>query len=426
MVNKGKSKWKILLIQAMLIGILLFGGCNSEMEPDPAYDENLETQHKLTEEQSIEKDHTNHGGNHGAANDEKNLEITELIQSMSIEAKAGQVLIVAYRLNSINEPMQQLDESIRKEMSELQPGGIILFSENIQDGEQTRNLIEEFQSASSIPLLITVDEEGGRVSRLSNNISDFPVLPPARVLGLAGDVLATHEMGRQLGTAMKHLGFNMNMAPVADVDSNESNPVIGDRSYGNDPVLVGDMATAMASGLWEAGIIPVLKHFPGHGDTDDDSHDGSVVLAHHRDRMESVELLPFKMGINAGLPAIMTAHIFVPSYDEQMPATLSHKILTGLLRDSLGFEGIIITDALDMAAITNEWSSGEAAVKALVAGADLLLMPENPVEAHDAIVAAVVSGTLPVERLDEAVTRNLHLKLNGGLLDFLSDLESGQ
>lgn len=344
-------------------------------------------------------------------------EMKERRAAMSLEEKAGQVIMPAFRQTASGEPLRQMDEHTRELLSEVQPAGLILFSENIAHEAQVKQLIEAFQATARLPLLMAVDEEGGRVSRLSVGGMTIPRLPAAEVLGKSEDEKVVYEAGYQLGEAMKSLGFNMNMAPVADVNTNPRNPVIGDRSFGSDPEAVGQMAVAMANGLMDAGVLPVLKHFPGHGDTHQDTHKGAVSLPHDRERLESVELVPFRQGVEAGLPVIMTAHLHVTAYDQDFPATLSPILLTQLLRETLAFEGVIITDALDMQAITDQWTTGEAAVMALAAGADLLLMPPEPQVARDAIVTAVTMGELPQERLDAAVERVLLLKWKAGLIN---------
>ncbi|SMP40640.1 beta-N-acetylhexosaminidase [Anoxynatronum buryatiense] len=349
--------------------------------------------------------------------DEAMKKINELTAAMSLEEKAGQVIMPAFRQTAEGTLLHRLDEFTRDMLLEIQPAGVILFSENIDHDSQVKLLIEALQAKATVPLLVSVDEEGGRVSRLGAKGISVPRLPAAGVFGESGDVKMVYEAGLELGKAMKMLGFNMNMAPVADVNTNPLNPVIGDRSFGSDPVEVGRMAVSMANGLMDAGIIPVLKHFPGHGDTHQDTHQGAVSLPHDQERLVSIELIPFQRGIEAGLPVIMTAHLHVPAYDNAFPATLSPAVLTGLLRETLGFEGVIMTDALDMQAITDEWSTGEAVILALAAGADLLLMPPEPLVARDAIVTAVTNGELPQERLDAAVERVLLLKWEAGLIN---------
>lgn len=336
--------------------------------------------------------------------------LKDLINSMSVEEKAGQVLMLAFRKDAFGNPILNTTEDLLSVLHQIKPGGVILFSENIQKEEQINDFINELQETSIISLLIAVDEEGGRVSRLTGKGIGFPELPGNRVLGENADAQEVRESGNLLGKHLRELGFNMNMAPVADVDSNPENPVIGDRSFGSDPELVGMFAWEQAEGMMEEGIIPVFKHFPGHGDTSEDSHFEQVILPHSSERMEQVELVPFQKAIKEGIPAIMTAHLIVPAYDEIFPATLSESILTGLLREKMGYKGVIVTDALEMAAISKEWGSGEAAVKALNAGADLLLMPPEPLDAHEAIVEAVKDGRLSESKLDESVSRILLLK----------------
>lgn len=349
---------------------------------------------------------------------EKSVEdiIREQLEKMSLEEKAGQVLFLALRRNQEGRPLQQLGNDEKTMLNTIQPGGIILFNENIHDNEQVKNLIVEMQAAAGIPLFMAVDQEGGRVSRLTGGEMIFPETPSARELGQTGDVDNALEVGKLLGRELKALGFNMNMAPVADVDSNPQNPVIGDRSFGNDPELVANMVVAMARGMSLEGVIPVMKHFPGHGDTNLDSHVEAVTLHHSLERLEQVEFLPFRRAVSLNMPVIMTGHIELKALDEGVPATLSSVLVTDLLRGDWGYGGIVISDALEMGAISRRWTSGEAAVKALSAGVDLLLMPESPQEALDAIVKAVNEGKLEEEQLDQAVTRILALKFKSEIL----------
>lgn len=404
---------RLLLVPALLLVFVLWlTGCTS-LERETAREE-TPGEAMPAEEDSREASH-DLDLTEAEAREQERILIEELVQAMTLEEKAGQVFMLAFRRDAAGEPLWRVNEAVSRQMNELQPGGIILFRENIDNEHQVRAIIGDFQSLSPIPLLMAVDEEGGRVSRLTHGSLDFPRIPAARAVGQTGDEQAAEETGRQLGEALKDLGFNMNMAPVADVDSNPRNPVIGDRSYGSDPNLAASMAAAVARGMMGEGVIPVYKHFPGHGDTDQDTHTGPVTLSHDQARLNSLELVPFVRGIDEGIPAIMTAHLLVPAYDDQLPATLSPQILTKLLRNQLDFQGIIITDALDMTAISQQWSSGEAAVKALAAGADVLLMPSDAAEAHQAVVTAVKEGTLSPDRLNEAVSRILQLKARYGM-----------
>ena len=339
-----------------------------------------------------------------------------LMGTMTLEEKAGQVLMLSFRWNGAGNPLEVLDEDTAAAIASLMPGGVILFSQNVVSESQVRSLIDDLQRTSPIPLFVAVDEEGGSVRRLGDKLPHFPQVPSAAHLASTADAAEIRETGRVVGEALRELGFTMNMAPVADVDSNPVNPVIGRRSFGSDPNQVAELATAMGKGLEAGGVIPVLKHFPGHGDSQTDSHLEEVWIHHSLDRLSQVELVPFQRGIDEDLPAIMTGHLHIPVLDQNLPATLSHGILTDLLRGTMGFEGLVITDALDMAAITTNCQPEEAAVLALMAGADMLLMPQDPIRARDGIVAAVQDGTIPLERLEEAVGRVLALKYRGNLL----------
>lgn len=398
--GKQGRQWITTVFIFLLVFIL--AGCTQPPEPvvDSSEEEGTEVEEAVQEEAQ-----------------EPTREVTpeeiikQQVAEMSLEEKAGQVLFLSLRHNQEGQPLLELDEEDKSIFQELKPGGIILFSENIHDNQQVKNLISQMQAEAAIPLFMAVDQEGGRVSRLTVGEMDFSETPSAREIGRTEDVEKALEAGKTLGKELKALGFNMNMAPVSDVDSNPRNPVIGDRSFGNDPELVANMAMAMARGMQLEGVIPVLKHFPGHGDTDLDSHVEAVELNHPLDRLEAVEFLPFRRGVSLNMPVIMTGHIELKALDEGVPATLSSVLVTDLLRGEWGYQGVVITDALEMGAIRQRWTSGEAVVKALQAGVDLLLMPENPWEAHEAIVEAVSGGVLPVDQLDKAVIRILELKM---------------
>jgi beta-N-acetylhexosaminidase len=336
---------------------------------------------------------------------------------MTTEQKIGQLLMPAFRKNSEQEYLWQLDEKTRSDLETYQPGGVIFFSENINTAEQVVGLINEFQESSTIPLLIAVDEEGGLVSRLTaNGKIDFPVSPGNGNLGSRGDPEEVAALGKDIAKSLKALGFSMNMAPVADVNTNPNNPVIGARSFGAEPHMVAALSVAMAHGMLQEQVIPVLKHFPGHGDTEEDTHLSKVTVPHNRQRFETVEWIPFIAGIQAGLPVIMTAHLQTPALSaDNRPATLSYTVLTEILRNELNFKGVIVTDALEMAAVSNDWNAGDAAVESFLAGADILLMPASLEEAYFALLHAVQTGLITQIRLDESVLRILRLKEIAGL-----------
>jgi beta-N-acetylhexosaminidase len=284
-------------------------------------------------------------------------------------------------------------------------GGVILFARNLGAPQAIAALTERLRRLTpDLPPLIAVDQEGGRVARLAD---PFTVWPPARALGVAKSEDLAFHVGRAVGTELAGAGFTMDMAPVLDVDSNAANPIIGDRSFGGDPALVGRLGSAFARGLTEAGVLAVGKHFPGHGDTAADSHLTLPLVPHGRDRLLSVEVAPFRAAA-PDLPAVMTAHVLYPSLDAEYPATLSAPILTDLLRSDLGYDGVVISDDMEMAGIAEGWPAGEAACRFLRAGGDLVLVchrPEVQREALAAVRRAAGRGEIAAARLEEARQR---------------------
>lgn len=255
-----------------------------------------------------------------------------------------------------------------------------------------------------------MDEEGGRVSRLPDQ---FPRLPVNGDIGRIGSATLANQVGQILAQRVKGLGFNVNYAPVLDINSNPDNPVIGNRSYGADPDLVTRLGLEAMKGIQSQGVISVIKHFPGHGDTAVDSHVGLPQVEADLERLRTFELLPFREAIKTGADMVMTAHILLPKLDPQHPATLSQRIISGLLREELQFGGVVITDDLCMAAIKDNYDLGEAAVQAISAGVDIVTVChdyENYITVLNALRDAAAKGIIPVARIDEAVTRILKLK----------------
>ncbi|WP_239514100.1 beta-N-acetylhexosaminidase [Streptosporangium sp. 'caverna'] len=305
-----------------------------------------------------------------------------------------------------------------KMIAKYRPGGVILFpwADNVKNVKQIVALTNGLQKASpEIPLLIGADQENGQVSRLAPLVTK---LPGASTIGSTGDISLARKAAKVTGTELLALGINLDFAPVADVNINPRNPVIGPRAYGSDPQKVASMVAAAVSGFHDAGITATAKHFPGHGDTNVDSHTGLPVIQHSRSQWNKLDAPPFAAAIDKGVDAIMSAHVVMPKLDPSGdPATLSKPILTGLLRDKLGFDGVVSTDALDMAGVRKKYSDGEIAVRAIQAGVDLLLMPPDYPEAYQAVLAAVKSGKISDERLDQSVRRLLKLKADRGLLE---------
>lgn len=304
-------------------------------------------------------------------------------------------------------------------------GGVILFRENTVTADQTIRLTRAYQDAAEkYGMLISVDQEGGIVTRPQTG-TDFPgnmALGATRSEELAGKV------GKVIGEELEADGINMDFGPVMDVNVNPDNPVIGVRSFGADPQLVADLGKAYLNGLHQTNTASTAKHFPGHGDTAVDSHLGLPEVPYDMDRLKQVELYPFQQAMNAGIDAIMTAHVTFPKIDDtkvisqkdgteiSLPATLSYKVLTGLMRGQMGFKGVIVTDAMNMGAIVDNFGAVDAAIRAVNAGADILLMPVGVEQVANGLYNAVYSGAIPVTRIDQSVERILTLKLNRSIV----------
>lgn len=343
---------------------------------------------------------------------EHGVDVDAVLARLSAKEKVGQLLMLGFGGT-------RMDRTIAAFLDDMQPGGVALFSRNIDSPEQTMALIRDVRAhdPAGVPMFVSVDQEGGNVVRLKKHAT---ILPSAMALGAANDPDLARRIGQSLGRDLRLLGFNMNFAPVLDVASNPNNPVIGIRSFGSSPKAVGELGAAYVQGLQSEGVLAVAKHFPGHGDTDSDSHYHLPVLDHDRTRLDEVELYPFARAFAEGLDAIMTAHIALPALTDSgdLPATVSERVLTQLLREELGYDGLVITDGLEMQGIVQRFGSGEAAVRAILAGADMVMVlwyPEKKREVRDALLAAVESGRIPQWRLDQAVRRVVRAKARHGV-----------
>ena len=303
----------------------------------------------------------------------------------------------------------QAGDTTKQMLSEYPVGGLVYFSKNIQSADQLKEMLDTTRNTMIYPVFLAVDEEGGSVSRvagagLADNVGDMSEI------GSTCDPEKAKEVGTTIGTYLSQFGFNVDFAPVADVVSVE-NAVIGNRSFGSDPNVVGTMVAAEVQGLQESGVSACLKHFPGIGDTTTDTHDEKTVSEKTLEDMQQTDLPAFQSGINAGVDFVMVSHISLPNVvGDDTPCSLSGTVINDLLRNQLGYDGIVITDALDMSAITDSYSSAEAAVKAIEAGADMLLMPENFEEAYQGVLEAVQNGTISEERINESLKRIYRVK----------------
>lgn len=343
-----------------------------------------------------------------------------LLQRMSVEEKVGQIMVGFFRGATLSAEQQQ-------RIRDLHLGGVILYSSsgNIESTAQVSDLVSSIQNtardARGIPLFVSIDQEGGTICRLTQGITVFP---GNMALGAGGSSEQAARAAAVMARELRSLGITMNFAPVVDVNSNPANPVIGVRSFGSSPEDVARLGTSQIVAYREAGVLCVAKHFPGHGDTDVDSHVGLPIVRHDRARLDAVELYPFRAMVREGVPAVMTAHVEVPALDPSgLPATLSAAML-GMLREEIGFRGLIITDSMGMGAIVQGWGLEEAAILSFLAGSDILLFgadkghePAEQDAIHQALVAAVRSGRIPLERLNSSVRKILTVKQRYGILD---------
>ena len=356
-------------------------------------------------------------------------EVESQLQRMTLREKVGQMFYVRpecldttihfNRSGGIDQSvddltkikLQAVNEMMRKVNEKYPVGGIILYAHNIEDEAQLARFIPEIRALKGSPLLC-IDEEGGRVARIGRN-SNFNVktYESMGAIGATGDPRNAYECGNTIGTYLHRYGFDIDFAPVADVNTNPENIVIGARAFSDKPEIAAPMVTNYLQGLKDAGITGCIKHFPGHGDTKADTHFGYASSQKTWEEMLSCEMVTFKAGIQWGCQLIMTAHISAPNVTgADMPATMSSVILQDKLRRELGYQNLIITDAMEMGAITQQYTNGEAAVGCIKAGADIVLGPQVFTEAFDAVIKAVEAGEITEQRIDESVRRILKLK----------------
>ena len=345
------------------------------------------------------------------------LQLEQYLSQMTTEEKVAQLFIILPEVFSSSGNVTAVDEAMRQHIAEIPVGGFIFMEPNLVSTEQTEHLLADIQKAmaerTGLPALLCVDEEGGGVARIAGN-ANFGVAN----VGNMSDIGATmnpqnaYEAGATIGQYLSQLGFNVDFAPVADVWSNPANQVVQYRSFGADASLVSDMCAAFTRGLQERNVYAVWKHFPGHGATEADTHQGYAYINKTLQELQLCELLPFQRGIRERISFIMAGHISVPEVTgDQMPASLSGVMLSQILRAQMGYEGVIVTDAMNMGAVVQNFNSRDAAVQAVLAGADIILMPADFYSAYQGVLDAVQNGQITVERLDESVRRIVMKKL---------------
>lgn len=340
--------------------------------------------------------------------------VDKTMAEMSLHDKVCQMMFVTPEGLTGTDDVMVAGDATKQALQAYPVGGIIYFANNFDNVDQTRDMISNTQSYSKIGLFIATDEEGGRVNRIMDTLGTTYIGPMYDYKDDGPD--AAFENAKTIASDMSALGFNLDFAPVADVWSNPDNTVIGDRAYSDDYAQAAELVGSAVKGFQDGGVICTLKHFPGHGDTAEDSHYGSAYVNRTKAQIIADEMQPFRTGIDAGAELVMVGHLIVPDIDE-LPSTLSYKIATEMLRGDLEFDGVAITDSMEMESIADNYGVADSAVMAVQAGMDMLLQPADLAAAVNAIVTAVQNGDITEPRIDESVRRILTLKAERGLLE---------
>jgi beta-N-acetylhexosaminidase len=331
---------------------------------------------------------------------------SDIIADMSLNEKIGQMIFAGISETSLTSNTRDL-------LNNYYVGGIIFYSNNLETSQQTVRLLNEIKSENApnrLPLLLGVDQEGGKVSRLPGDLIDTPTNGK---VGTINDAQFSYEIGTLLGKELNAFGFNLDFAPVLDVNSNPNNPIIGDRSFGNNADIVSELGIKTMEGIQSQNVVSVIKHFPGHGDTSVDSHLDLPKVNKSMEELEELELIPFERAVNNGADVVMVAHILLPKLDATFPSSMSENIITGILRKQLDFTGVVMTDDMTMKAITNNYDIGQAAVESVKAGSDIIMVAHDynkVVSTIDALKTAVENGEISEERINESVSRIIQLK----------------
>jgi beta-N-acetylhexosaminidase len=358
----------------------------------------------------FKNDTTNYNNNKDTKNHINDA--SKIVNSMTIDEKIGQLFIIHYNKPEITEEFKHILETVK-------PGGFTLFNENIKTYEQTTKLIKDINSTAKIPMFISIDQEGGRVQRLKSmpgmNIINIPSMSK---IGESNDENQAYNTGIKIANDLKKFSINMNFAPVIDIYLNPKNTVIGDRSFGNNAETVSKMGLSLANALKNNNIIPVYKHFPGHGNTEKDSHVEIPIITKTKEELYQDELIPFKNAISNNADIIMVGHLALPKItNDYTPASLSKQVVTDLLKNELGYKNLIITDALNMKAITNNYSEKQIYELAINAGVDILLMPNDPILAFNSIKKSLEEGTINETTITKSVEKIIALKLKYNIID---------
>lgn len=361
-----------------------------------------------TEEQTADSQETTE-----VTEEEKPSLVDEILAGMTLHEKVCQMMFVTPEELTGEDGVTVAGDATRQALENYPVGGIVYFAKNLESQDQVKEMIDNSQKYSSIGLFVATDEEGGVVNRLMDTVGTT-YIGSMYYYKDDGDETA-YENTYTIANDMSALGFNLDFAPVADVWSNPDNTVIGERAYSDDYAQAAELVGNAVKGFNDGGVMCTLKHFPGHGDTAEDSHYSSAYVHRTKEEIMADEMQPFRSGIEAGAEFVMVGHLIVPDIDE-VPATLSYKIATGILRDELKFEGVAITDSFEMESIADNYSVDDAVVMSVKAGMDMILQPKDMASAVNSIEQAVADGELSEDRIDESVRRILTLKESRGLL----------
>lgn len=379
---------------------------NINIVPSPQTEQNKPSTDSSSSKSSLAEESTS-----SASNIDNIDPIRAEIEKMSLEEKVGQLVIVGVDGYENNEHSRMLIEKYHV-------GGFILFKKNLHDSKQMLALLNSLKESNKVnktPLFLSIDEEGGRISRMPKEFLKFPT---NKKIGELNNSALSYQIGSVIGEELKSFGFNMDFAPVLDINSNPKNPIIGDRSFGSEPGIVTKLGIQTMKGLQSQNIISVVKHFPGHGDTSIDSHKGLPRVDNDLERLNKFELIPFSAAIENKVDVIMLAHILLPKIDAENPASFSKKIITDILRTDMNFNGVVITDDFTMGAIVKNYDIGEAAIKSIQAGSDIVLVCHG-FDKQEAVIMSLLNaaqtGTISLDRIDQSVYRILKLKQNYSL-----------
>lgn len=353
-----------------------------------------------------------HGNAEPTADQIKEKAIVKKLEGMSLEEKIGQMLIINYT-------SKVYDQTLAATVKITQPGGFIIFKDNVDSYTQLTILINSMQSDSKIPMLISTDQEGGLVQRIKNLTDvDATIIPAMQYVGNMNDKNLAYKVGTVIGEELDAFGINTDYAPVLDINSNPNNTVIGNRSFGNNYSLVSKMGLSVAKGISDSNVIPVFKHFPGHGDTGEDPHYALPISNKTKRELYQLELKPFIDAIKNNASMIMIGHIAFPNITgDNTPASLSSKIVKDLLIDELGFSGVVVTDALNMRALVDNYTSDEILIKAINAGVDMLLMPVEAIASVETIKESLEDGKISEAQINRSVKKILMMKYEAGFFE---------